>query len=709
MVAGPIARSLGLPAKGVDAVLKLLSDGNTVPFIARYRKEATGGLDEVAIGRVQGEAARRKALDERRAAIEAAIEGQGKLTDALRKQLAAAADKATLEDLYLPYKQKRQTRATKARALGLEPLAREILAQPRKGSPQRSAQRFVGSKVADVDTALAGARDIVAEHIAEQANVRARARSLCRQHGRIASAPKRGVKADELGVFRDYAEHAEPLTRIPSHRYLAMCRGEDQGKLRVFLDIDRERLARKVADLVGYQRHSPFATELREALIDSVKRLVAPALERELRAELRERAEEQATDVFAQNLQDLLLAAPFGQRPVVAIDPGFRTGCKLVALDATGGLQANTTLHPHTRGNQQRETDRLLAFVDRHRPDAVAIGSGTAGRETEAWVREALRGRSDAPLVVLISEAGASVYSASAVAREEFPELDLTVRGAISIGRRLQDPLAELVKIDPAALGVGQYQHDIKPTRLEGALDDTVSRCVNRVGVELNTASAPLLRRVAGIGPALAQRIVAQRAASGPFRSRAALQSVKGLGARTFEQCAGFLRVRGGTHPLDGSAVHPERYAVVERMARGLGLGVADLIGDEARIGQLDAADWPEVGALTLADIQAELLRPGRDPRAEFEVPEFRDDLHSIEDLSRGMLLDGVVTNVAAFGAFVDLGVHCDGLIHISKLARRRVRDPHEVVRVGQVVKVEVLDVDVRRKRISLQRVESTG
>ena len=704
MVAGPIAKTLGLAPRGVDAVLKLLDDGNTVPFIARYRKEATGGLDEVAIGRVKAEAARRKALDERRAAILAAVESQGKLTDALKARLVAADDKATLEDLYLPYKQKRQTRATKARALGLEPLAQRILAQVRRGAPEREARAFVGGEVADVDAALAGARDIVAEHIAEQPNVRARARSLCRQHGRMASAPKRGMKADELGVFRDYAEHSEPLGRIPSHRYLAMCRGEDHGKLRVFLDIDRERLARAVSGLVGYQRHSPFGSQLKEALIDSVKRLLAPALERELRGELREWAEEQATQVFAQNLQDLLLAAPFGQRPVVAIDPGFRTGCKLVALDATGGLRAHTTLHPHTRGDNKRETDRLLAFVDRHRPDAIAIGSGTAGRETEAWVRASLKARGNPLTVVLLSEAGASVYSASPIARAEFPDLDLTVRGAISIGRRLQDPLSELVKIDPKALGVGQYQHDIRDSRLQAALDDTVSRCVNQVGVELNSASAPLLERVAGIGPSLAKRIVAHRDAEGPFAGRAALQQVKGLGARTFEQCAGFLRVRDGAHPLDASAVHPERYAVVERMARTLNTRVADLIGDGARISELDAADWPEVGALTLADIQAELLRPGRDPRSDFELPDFRDDLHSIDDLSRGMLLDGVVTNVAAFGAFVDLGVHCDGLIHISKLAQRRVRDPHEVVRVGEVVRVEVLDVDVGRKRISLAR-----
>lgn len=708
MVAGPIAHSLGLPPRGVDAVLKLLDDGNTVPFIARYRKEATGGLDEVAIGRVQDEAERIKALDARRDTIRAAIEAQGALTAELRRLLSAATDKATLEDLYLPFKQSRQTRATRARALGLGPLAEEILAQPRRGSPQRAALRFVRGEVADVDSALAGARDIVAEHVAERAPVRARARSLCRQHGRIASGPKRGVKPDELGVFRAYAEHAEPLDRIPSHRYLAMCRGEDQGKLRVFLDIDRERLARAIAGLVGYQRHSPFADVLREALVDAVKRLLAPSLERELRAELRERAENEATRVFAQNLEDLLLAAPLGQRPVVAIDPGFRSGCKLVALDPTGGLQAHLTLHPHTRGDPARETQRLLRFLDQHRPHAVAVGSGTAGRETEAWVRDALRGHPDAPLVVLVSEAGASVYSASPLARAEFPELDLTVRGAISIGRRLQDPLAELVKIDPAALGVGQYQHDLRATRLEAALTATVSRCVNRVGVELNSASAPLLERVAGIGPALAQRIVARREAEGPYRSRADLHAVKGLGARTFEQCAGFLRVRGGEHPLDGSAVHPERYAVVERMAHALGTEVRDLLGDAERIGQLDPADWPEVGALTLADIQAELRQPGRDPRADFEVPDFRDDLHSIEDLARGMTLEAVVTNVAAFGAFVDLGVHCDGLIHISKLAARRVRDPREVVRVGEVVFVEVLDVDVARKRISLQRLERT-
>ena len=705
MVAGPIARTLSLPKAGVSAVIGLLDGGNTVPFIARYRKEATGGLDEVAIGRIQAESARLKALHDRRETIIAAIDGQGQLTAALRAALRDAPDKATLEDLYLPYKVKRKTRASVARALGLGPLAEQILAQPQRGDPTQAAARFVRGELSDPAAALAGAQDILAEHIAEQASVRARARQLCRQHGRIASAPKRGVKPDQLGVFRDYQDHAEPLGRIPSHRYLAMCRGEDAGKLRVFLAIDTDRLARAVSGLVGYQRHSPFSPVLRAALIDSVKRLLLPSLERELRNELRERAETEATTVFAQNVEDLMLAAPLGQRPVVAIDPGFRTGCKLVALSATGELKAHTTLHPHTRGDRQQQTSRLLRFVDTHRPEAIAIGSGTAGRETEAWVREALSGRPEAPMVLLVSEAGASVYSASAIAREEFPELDLTVRGAISIGRRVQDPLAELVKIDPAALGVGQYQHDIRATRLAAALDDTVGRCVNRVGVELNSASAPLLERVAGVGPALARNIVAHRVKHGRFGSRADLRAVKGLGARTFEQCAGFLRIRGGAHPLDASAVHPERYAAVDQMAKALQTTTAALIGDEARIRQLRAADWPEVGALTFADIQAELLRPGRDPRDEFQAPAFRDDLHSIEDLARGMELSGVVTNVAAFGAFVDLGVHCDGLIHVSKLAKRRVRDPREVVRVGQVVKVCVLEVDVPRKRISLQRI----
>ena len=706
MVAGPIAHTLSLPKAGVAAVLKLLDEGNTVPFVARYRKEATGGLDEVAIGRIQGEAARVKALNDRRKAILEAIEAQGKLTAQLRSALQAAAEKATLEDLYLPYKQKRKTRASVARSLGLGPLADQILAQPRTGSPRQAASVYVRGEVADVDAALAGARDIVAEHIAENRAVRARARSLCRQHGRISSVPKRGVKVDQLGVFRDYHDHAEPLGRIPSHRYLAMCRGEEQGKLRVFVAIDTERLARAVSGDIGYRRHTPFAPELRLALIDSVKRLLLPSLERELRTELREQAETEATAVFARNLEALLLAAPLGQRAVVAIDPGFRTGCKLVALSATGALLAHSTLHLHTTGKNSREADRLVQFIDRHRPEAVAIGSGTAGRETEALVRRVLKGRPDAPLVLLVSEAGASVYSASPVAREEFPELDLTVRGAISIGRRLQDPLSELVKVDPAALGVGQYQHDLRATRLQAALDTTVERCVNRVGVELNSASAPLLRRVAGIGPSLAKRIVAHRAERGAFRSRADLHAVSGLGARTFEQCAGFLRVRGGTHPLDASAVHPERYAVVERMAAMLGTSVAGLIGDADQIRRLDAKAWPDVGALTLADIQAELLRPGRDPRDSFEAPSFRDDLHDIKDLAVGMVLSGVVTNVAAFGAFVDLGVHCDGLVHVSQLSRRRVRDPGDVVRVGQVVEVEVLKVDVERKRISLKRLE---
>ncbi len=707
MVAAPIARALSLPQNGVDAVLKLLGDGNTVPFIARYRKEATGGLDEVAIGAVQDALARHKALEARRATILEAVAAQGRLDAALEAQLRAATDKATLEDLYLPFKQKRKTRATVAQDQGLGPLAAQIRAQPRRGHPRDAARAFVGGPVADTEAALAGARDIVAQQLAEDARLRARARALCLAHGRIASRPKRGVKPAELGVFRDYQDHAEPLGRIPSHRYLAMCRGEEQGKLRVFLDIDTERLARALAGLAGHQRSSPFADVLRDALIDSTKRLLLPSLESELRAGLRERAEEEATAVFARNLEALLMAAPFGRAAVVGIDPGFRTGCKLAAVSATGQLQGHTTLHPHTRKDSAAATAGLLRFLDQHAPAALAIGSGTAGRETQDWVRAALRDHTRAPTVVLISEAGASIYSASAVARAEFPDLDLTVRGAISIARRLQDPLAEFVKVDPAALGVGQYQHDIRATRLRAAVDAVVSRCVNRVGVELNTASAALLAHVAGIGPTLADRIVAHRDTHGAFPSRAALTAVSGLGPRTFEQCAGFLRIRGASEPLDASAVHPERYALVARIARDLGTEVAALVGRPDLAARIEADRYPEVGPLTLADIIAELGKPGRDPRAVFRAPRFREDIHSIDDLAPGMELEGVVSNVAAFGAFVDLGVHQDGLIHISKLARRRVRDPHEVVAVGDVVRVKVLEVDRERQRISLARQES--
>jgi uncharacterized protein len=704
--AAAISRALALPEAGVNAVLQLLSEGNTLPFIARYRKEATGGLDEVAIEGIQAESARLKALDDRRQTILTAIEEQGKLSAALRQRIAQATDKATLEDLYQPFKRKRKTRASVARERGLEPLARQIRAQGRGGSPAKEARRFVRSEVATPEDALQGARDIVAEELAEAAPVRALARQLCRRHGRMASAPKRGMKAEELGTFRDYAEHAEPLGRIPSHRYLAMCRGEEQGKLRVFLDIEAENLASAVKDRCGYQRHSPWAGELRTALIDSVKRLLLPSLERELRAELRERAEEEAAAVFARNLEDLLMAAPFGQRPVLAIDPGFRTGCKVVALSATGAFLGSTVIQPHRSKGTEREAQRFLGFLSAHPSDAVAIGTGTAGRETQAWVRERLRGRENAPLIVMVNESGASIYSASPAARAEFPDLDLTLRGAISIGRRLQDPLAELVKIDPAALGIGQYQHDIRPSRLEQAVASTVSRCVNRVGVELNTASAALLEHVAGIGPALARRIVDHREQQGPFRSRAQLRDVKGLGARTFEQCAGFLRIRDAAHPLDASAVHPERYALVARIAAELGCALPALIGNDALIEQITPARYPEAGAPTLADIRSELLRPGRDPRAAFRAPRFRDDLHSIEDLARGMELEGVVTNVTAFGAFVDLGVHCDGLIHKSQLSRRRVRDPLSLVGVGAVVQVEVVEIDLQRQRIGLRRIE---
>lgn len=701
-----ISRALSLPEAGVHAVLRLLSEGNTLPFIARYRKEATGGLDEVAIERVQAESARLKALDDRRQTILSAIEEQGKLTAALRQRLQQARDKATLEDLYQPFKRKRKTRASVARERGLAPLARQIRAQGRSGSPTREAQRFVGGEVGSVADALQGARDIVAEELAESAPVRALARQLTRRHGRIASAPKRGVKVEDLGTFRDYAEHAEPLGRIPSHRYLAMCRGEEQGKLRVFVDIDPERMASAVKDPCGYQRSSPWAGELRSALIDSVKRLLLPSLERELRSKLRERAEEEAAAVFERNLEDLLMAAPFGPRPVLAVDPGFRTGCKVVALSATGAFLGSTVIHPHRGKSTERESQRFLGFLTAHPSDAVAIGTGTAGRETQTWVRECLRGHDSAPLIVMVNESGASIYSASPVARAEFPDLDLTLRGAISIGRRLQDPLAELVKIDPAALGIGQYQHDITASRLERAVASTVSRCVNRVGVELNTASAALLEHVAGIGPALARHIVAHREHHGPFRSRDQLLSVKGLGARTFEQCAGFLRIRGAAHPLDASAVHPERYPLVARVAQDLDCTVAALIGNAELIEQITPARYPEAGGPTLADIRAELHRPGRDPRAEFRAPRFRDDLHSIEDLARGMQLEGVVTNVTAFGAFVDLGVHCDGLIHKSQLSRRRMRDPLSLVGVGAVVRVEVVEIDLQRQRIGLRRIE---
>ncbi len=703
-----IARELSLPLSGVARVTELLSEGNSVPFLARYRKEATGGLDEVQIRAIEERQSYLKELDERRSAIIKAIEEQGQMTEALRRTLEASTLKSQLEDLYLPFKKKRRTRATTARERGLEPLAQAILSQPRAGSPHADALRFVdaGREVPDVESALQGARDIVAEILSEDAQIRASVRdALARQGQIVCQSVKKKKDEEDAARFRDYFEHDEPIRAVPSHRYLAMARGEREGFLKVKLEVDTDRLKPRLLRIAGHAPGSPWAGQLEEALDDALGRLIGPSVGSDVRGDLKERADGAAIEVFAENLRNLLLAAPGGSKAVIGVDPGLRTGCKCAALDETGNFVETRTLYlVQGEGSQARAAQDLVQMVKRHRPFAVAIGNGTGGRETLAFVKEALKAAGEGEVaVVSVSESGASVYSASDVAREEFPELDLTIRGAISIGRRLQDPLAELVKLDPKVIGVGQYQHDVHQGQLQKKLSEVVEDCVNSVGVSINTASAHLLAYVSGIGPQLARKIVEHRAASGPFESRKALMKVSGLGPKTFEQAAGFLRIRGG-HPLDASAVHPERYGLVERMAKDAGLTVNQLVGDAIKADRIDLRRYADdkVGEPTLRDIVRELKKPGLDPRATFEPPRFRDDVHDIKDLKAGMALDGVVTNVTAFGAFVDLCVHRDGLVHISQLADRFVRDPHEVVQVGQAIRVRVLEVDLKRRRISL-------
>ena len=702
-----VAAELSLPAPAVGRVLALLAEGNTVPFIARYRKEVTGGLDEVQIRDIQERAAYLKELEARRETILQSIGEQGLLTPELARKIKAAGTKAELEDRYLPFKPKRRTKATIARERGLQPLADRILSQALSGDPQREAAAFVKpeAEVPDVAAALAGAGHIVAETVAETAAVRAFARERMHREGRLVTEATAEGKAERTR-FEQYYEFSEGAAHIPSHRYLAIRRGEREGALRVEVALEAAPVLGGIEALVGVNPRSPFAGPLRDAVADAWKRLVAPSVETDLRVDLKTRSDLEAVEVFARNLRDLLLASPLGGQPVVAIDPGFRTGCKCVALDETGRFLAHLTVYPNQGAAKtaQAEAD-LLRFLAAHPPQVVAVGNGTGGRETEAWLKEILgKAGLKATPVVAVNESGASIYSASDVARLEFPDLDLTIRGAISIGRRLQDPLAELVKIDPKSIGVGQYQHDVHQPTLARKLDDVVEDCVNHVGVALNTASAPLLARVAGIGPNLARKIVEHRESNGPFRSRAALLKVSGLGPRTYEQCAGFLRIRDGEHPLDASAVHPERYALVARIAHDLGVALGSLVGDAQAADRVDVSRYVggDVGEPTLRDILAELKKPGRDPRQAFEPPKFRDDVHAITDLEVGMQLEGVVTNVTAFGAFVDVGVHQDGLVHISQLSDKFVRDPAEVVRTGDRITVRVLEVDVPRKRISL-------
>lgn len=700
-----LAGEMQVSAQQVEAVARLLAEDATVPFIARYRKEATGGLDEVQVSTVRDRLEALAELDKRRAAILESLTERELLTPELEKAVAAAASMTVLEDLYLPFRPKRRTRASMAKERGLEPLAVFLLQQ--KGDPMAEAAAFVNVElgVPDVAAALAGARDIVAESVAENARARESLRAMFEKDGLLQSKVVSG-KEESGAKYRDYFTWEEAAAKIPSHRILAAFRAEEEGVIRISA---RPREEAKAIDqlkrlfLRANASSSACTAELVTAIEDSYQRLLAPSLETELRANLKKRADIEAIRVFVDNARQLLLAPPLGEKRILAIDPGFRTGCKLVCLDAQGHLLAHVTINPHAGSEAARAEagKTLLHLVQAHAVEVVAIGNGTAGRESEQFVR-GLPGW-QVP-VIMVSESGASVYSASEVAREEFPDLDLTYRGAISIGRRLADPLAELVKIDPKAIGVGQYQHDVNQGDLKRSLDDAVMSCVNAVGVELNTASQQLLAYVSGLGPSLAKNIVAHRHENGPFQSRKDLLKVKRLGPKAFEQAAGFVRVRTSKNPLDASAVHPESYALVELMAKNLNASVPELMADPALRARINPQLYvsPSVGLPTLTDILAELEKPGRDPRPAFKVFSFAEGVHSIDDLSEGMRLPGIVTNITAFGAFVDLGVHQDGLVHISQLADKYVKDPAEVVKLQQEVSVTVLEVDKKRNRISL-------
>ena len=699
-----IAQQLNLGARQVEKTIELLEQGATVPFIARYRKEATGSLDEVQITAIRDLLLRLKDLDKRREAILASIAEQGKLTPELEQQIQSAATLTELEDLYLPFRPKRRTRATMAIEKGLEPLADALLqaVRQRSGSDvSRMAAAYVNPEkgVNDEEEALAGARDIIAERVSENAQSRNRIRGLFRRTAQLTSKVVKG-KEEEGGKFESWFDWKENAMRAPSHRILALFRGEEEGVLRVHVLPQEEEPAYEMLERqwVG-ECASPAAEQVTMAVRDGYKRLLQPSIETEYWNLLKEKADKEAIRVFAENLRQLLLASPLGQKRILAIDPGFRTGCKTVCLDAQGQLLHNETIYPFTSVREERAAiAKLEALVEAFHIEAIAIGNGTAGRETEEVVKRCHF--KNKLIAVMVSESGASVYSASDVARREFPDYDVTVRGAVSIGRRLMDPLSELVKIDPKSIGVGQYQHDVNQTLLQESLQDVVVSCVNSVGVELNTASRELLSYVSGIGPSLADKIVDYRNHEGPFESRRQLLKVERLGEKAFEQCAGFLRVRESSNPLDRSAVHPERYALVERMAKDAGATVEQLMQDKTLREKIDIRQYvsADCGLPTLQDIMKELDKPGLDPRAKFEVFEFDKNVTRIEDLQEGMVLPGIV----AFGAFVDVGVHQDGLVHVSQMANRRVNDPSEIVHLHQHVQVKVLEVDLRRRRISL-------
>jgi len=698
-----IAERTGISIRQVNSTLKLLSEGATIPFISRYRKEATGSLDEVQIAEIQQEAKKLEELEKRKETILSAIEEQGKLTDDLRRRIEQTYDSTVLEDLYLPYKRKRKTRASVAREKGLEPLAQTLFEQ-RRHDVERLAADFITEEVPDVEEALQGARDIIAEWINEDENARNKVRYAFKKGATIRSKVARGKK-EEGAKYRDYFEYEGLLKKCPSHRLLAIRRGEEEGILRVYITPDEEET------LYRLERHylegnGPASQQVKEALHDCYKRLLSPSIETEFRNLSKEKADEEAIGVFATNLRQLLLAAPLGQKRTLGIDPGFRTGCKVVALDASGNLLAHTAIYPHPPQSDTFQAKRTIEdWVRKFELEAIAVGNGTAGRETLSLCRSIKFGK---PVeVFMVNEAGASIYSASEIAREEFPDKDVTVRGAVSIGRRLMDPLAELVKIDAKSIGVGQYQHDVNQTRLKEKLDQVVESCVNAVGINLNTASKHLLTYVSGLGPSLAQNIVNYRSEEGTFTTRKQLMKVPRMGAKAFEQSAGFLRIRDAKNPLDNTGVHPESYPIVKQMAKDLGCTVSDLIRQPQLRKQIELKRYvtDTVGMPTLTDIMKELEKPGLDPRGTAQPFEFAN-IHSIEDLEVGMVVPGIVNNITNFGAFVDIGIKESGLVHISQLANKFVKNPADVVSLQQEVQVKVMEVDLKRGRVQLSMKE---
>lgn len=698
-----IAQVLNLPAKSVESTLKLLEEGATVPFIARYRKEATGSLDEVQIADIQRQTKRLEEIEKRKETILSAMEEQGALTDELRRRIENSYDPTELEDIYLPFKKKRKTRASIAKEKGLEPLA-ELLLQQGHQALEKLVKPYLNEAVPDMAEALQGARDIIAEQISEDEATRQKMRHLFKRQALIKSKVARG-KEEEGAKYRDYFEYEESLDKCPSHRLLAIRRGEEEGFLRVSIEPEEES-ATGLLERQYVKNSSPAAEQVKEAAIDAYKRLLGPSIETEFRNISKEKADLEAIRVFALNLRQLLLAAPLGPKRVMGIDPGFRTGCKIVCLDENGDLLGKSTIYPHPPQSDTWMAAKTVAeLAEQYQIEAIAIGNGTAGRETMNFCKGLRFARQ--PQLFLVNEAGASVYSASEIAREEFPQEDITVRGAISIGRRLVDPLAELVKIDPKSIGVGQYQHDVHQGLLKEQLDDVIVSCVNSVGININTASAHLLTYVSGLGPVLARNIVQYRAENGAFSSRDALKKVPRMGSKSFEQSAGFLRIRQGNNPLDNTAVHPERYPLVEKMAADLACTVPELIQDSNLRKSIRLQQYvnAEVGLPTLSDIMKELEKPGLDPRGEARAFEFAP-LQSIDDVRPGMVLPGIVNNITNFGAFVDIGIKEGGMVHVSQMANRFIKNPAEVVQLHQEVMVKVLEVDLQRKRIQLSMKE---